>query len=473
MPTAGVLFALLTGVLILCVRAPAWAFAAALLLFTFEGTVKVGLSVDGAPSPAAVGAAALDLALFGSLVALLVSDRGRTPSRVWANASLPERAAIAMLCGWLFLSVLQIPFSGDLVDALEGARVTQSYLVVALGGLILAARLSPERAAVVLLGVVGLAVAYGALRGLTGPAHAERAYAELRTPNASFDDLARDTGSFTAAMGLVSFLVPAGLLCLAFALLRVRWPVLTAALFVLAMVGVIASYVRTGLLAVVAGAALLTLLLLTRPGAARRRGAIALATAGVILVGGYAGTVLAGEAHPATEWRAKTLAHPLSDNSVTTRFDHWGHVLDQVAEEPFGSGLGTVGRATADGHRAVSTDNSYLKVLREQGIAGAVLFMLGLVVLLTSIAVRLVRANPIRRPLGSASLVAVAGFLVLMVMAEYIEQPGKVLVWTLLGVAAWDAIGRDQRDWGPYAELPAELPTVPEPALPAHIATPV
>ena len=83
------------------------------------------------------------------------------------------------------------------------------------------------------------------------------------------------------------------------------------------------------------------------------------------------------------------------------------------------------------------------------------------------------RANPIRRPIGSASLVAIAGFLVLMVMAEYVEQPGKVLVWTLLGVAAWDAIGRLQRDCGPYAELPAEPPIVPEPALPAHIATPV
>jgi hypothetical protein len=33
-------------------------------------------------------------------------------------------------------------------------------------------------------------------------------------------------------------------------------------------------------------------------------------------------------------------------------------------------------------------------------------------------------------------------FLLLCVMGEYIEQPGKGLAWTLLGIASWEAYGR-------------------------------
>jgi hypothetical protein len=455
------LLVVLAGVLVLCARAPVYAFAVSLVLFTFEGSVKVLLEVDGAASPAVIGAAAIDFALFASLAALLLADRGRSPARIWANATTFERVAGVLLGAWLLLSVLQLPVSGNVLDALEGMRVTQAYVAVALGGAVLAARLGPDRLPHVLLGVIALAVLYAALRGVIGPADAERAYSEQRTPNASFDELARDTGSFTAAMGLVSFLVPAGLLCLAFALLGVGSRVVTLGLFTLAMAGLVASYVRSALFAVVLGAALLTFLLLLRSGAARRRGAIALATVAVVLVGGYGATLLAGEANPATEWRAKALAHPLSDYSVTTRFDHWGETLRKVADEPFGSGIGTVGRATAHGHRAVFTDNSYLKVLREQGIAGGLLFVLGVGGILLAVAVRLVRLDPLRRAVGAASLVAVSGFLGLMVMAEYIEQPGKVLAWALLGVAVWETIGRSQR--APETWIEPELVELPAP----------
>ena len=43
------------------------------------------------------------------------------------------------------------------------------------------------------------------------------------------------------------------------------------------------------------------------------------------------------------------------------------------------------------------------------------------------------------RPLGVAALVAFSSFLVLFLMADYIEQPGKALAWTLLGIAGWEA----------------------------------
>jgi hypothetical protein len=173
--------------------------------------------------------------------------------------------------------------------------------------------------------------------------------------------------------------------------------------------------------------------------------------------------MVAGAANPVVEWRAKALAHPLSDYSVTTRIDHWGDTVARAAAEPFGSGIGTVGRATAEGRRAVFTDNSYLKVLREQGFAGALLFLLGVGGIAVAAVLRLVRGDPLRRPLGTAALVAAAGFLALMVMAEYIEQPGKVLAWTLLGVAVWEAIGRPASE-GEALPLDWIEPAVPEPA---------
>jgi hypothetical protein len=233
-----------------------------------------------------------------------VSDRGRTPARVWTAATKLERALAIALGAWLVLSVLQIPVSGDLVDALEGTRVTQTYVVVALGGLVLAARLGEDRLVQVLLAVILLAVGYAALRGIIGPAHAEQAYADERITNASFDDLGRDTGSFTAPMGMVSFVVPAAVLCLSLALLRSRWRALALTLFARAMIGIVASYVRTAPLAVVVGVAVLTVLLLAAPGGARRRGALALAVVAIELAVGYAGLVVAGKENPATEWRA-------------------------------------------------------------------------------------------------------------------------------------------------------------------------
>jgi hypothetical protein len=89
----------------------------------------------------------------------------------------------------------------------------------------------------------------------------------------------------------------------------------------------------------------------------------------------------------------------------------------------------------------VFTDNSYLKVVREQGFLGGLLFIGGLAGLSVAVAVGLVRRDPLRRPVGTAALVAFSGFLVLMTMGEYIEQPGKVLAWMLLGVALWEAYG--------------------------------
>ena len=75
-----------------------------------------------------------------------------------------------------------------------------------------------------------------------------------------------------------------------------------------------------------------------------RMTAAAVASAAVVLGGGYAAARLASEASPVAEWRA-AFADPFSDYSMTKRFEIWGRTLDRSAEEPFGTGMGTVGRA--------------------------------------------------------------------------------------------------------------------------------
>src|SRR5688500_17444581 len=96
-PTAAILLGAVLVVLALCVKAPLYAFAFALVLFSFEGTFKMRLSVEGAPSPAAIGAAGLDLAFFAALTALLVTHYGRAPGRLWQRAPRPVRVALALL----------------------------------------------------------------------------------------------------------------------------------------------------------------------------------------------------------------------------------------------------------------------------------------------------------------------------------------------------------------------------------------
>jgi O-Antigen ligase len=443
-PTAAAVTAGVGVTLFLCFRAPAYAFLTALVLYSFEGSIKMRLSVEEVPSPLGVGAALLDFAFLASLLAVLLQDRGRSLVRVWNAASRWERAAGIAFVAWLCLSVPQILVGGDLVNGLEGFRLTQMYVPAALGGIVVASRLGAERLAPLLLGVVCLATAYAAVRGIIGPSFNEQAFAKLRTFNTEFGDVGRNVGSFTGPVSLVSFLVPVAIACLVIGFLSSAHRRLAWAFFALAMTGIIASYVRTALVAVVAGAALLAILLMLGSHAQPRRKVYAVGVVILVLGGGYAATLVAAEVSPIARERAKSLADPFQDQSVTERLDTWQDSLEKVADEPFGTGVGTVGRATLRERRATTTDSSYVKVLQEQGVPGGLLFIVGLAGLFVAAAIRFARLGLTRRPLGIAALAGFGGFLVLMLMGEYIEQPGKLLAWTLLGVATWEAWGREE-----------------------------
>jgi hypothetical protein len=293
-----------------------------------------------------------------------------------------------------------------------------------------------------LLAVLASVAGYAALRALVGPSELERGFALTRAQGApEYGDVFRTVGSFSSAVALASFLVPAGVFAFALALLDVELRVPATLVFAAAAIGVLGSYTRVALVALAVGALVAAALALAGAIRTPRRKLAVVAVVAAALALGAAATAVASRASPEVRERARAFVDPLDDASVRQRLDTWEDAAADVRREPLGAGLGTVGRASATGREAVTTDNSYLKVLREQGVVAGGLFVLGLVVGLAALAVGVLRAPPGDRPLGVAAVAACAAFVVLAGAGEYVEQPGKVVFWTLLGAAAWIAWG--------------------------------
>ncbi len=90
----------------------------------------------------------------------------------------------------------------------------------------------------------------------------------------------------------------------------------------------------------------LAVLVVSGPVYSARRRAYAAGLIVLVLAGGYGATLVAGTADKKAGDRAASLLNPLSDESVQTRFDTWEVSLDKLVDQPLGTGLGSVGRAT-------------------------------------------------------------------------------------------------------------------------------
>jgi hypothetical protein len=436
---------LLGLVAFLAIREPVLAFLLVLLLFGAEGTLKLALSREGTwadTDPLALGAVLLDLALVFAVAGLVLRDRGDTPRTAWRNAGRPARVAIAAFAAWLLASVLQTAQGGDLVVGGAGFRLTQAYVVGAIAGLILLQRIAwgRERLIQLTLLCIGLPAAYTAVRALTGPNPLERQFALERPGVSAYGDVFRAVGSFSGAVGMASYLVPTAVFSLLLALLVPRVRVLGLLVFGCASVGIVASYARVGLVALVVGLCFGGALALAIGASTRTRKAL-LAVCLVVAVGIVsASVVVASQSSSVLSTRMEAFLDPGSDESLQIRLRTWERTIDDVRAAPFGSGVGTVGRASGLGaDPTVTTDNSFLKILREQGFVVAPLFLLGLLALVATVSLGLRRTPSADRGVGIAALAGFVSFLALAVAGEYVEQPGKLLAWTLLGVAAWAA----------------------------------
>lgn len=439
-PTTAALGLMLVAIAVLARYRPAVSFLIAVIAFGLEGVIKVALTGEGSPlplGPDAIGAITLDAGLLIAVLGLIAHDGLRTVRRIWAEADAVARIAFGIFVAWLLLSVVQVAQSGDLARGLAGFRLTQFYVIAMLGALIALSRPSWRRQAdrLTLVGLSAIA-GYAALRVLIGPATAERQIALSKGTVATYGGVFRTVGSFSSSIGMDSFLVPAAVVGLVCGLLlagRRRWGWTVATL---AVVGIIGSYDRTAIVAMaVTLLAVVALVIVGRQLSGRQK----LAVAGLLVLvlgGGGVGTVVAAQSSPVLRKRVQGILHPSHDASLRLRVDTWHAALERASRSPFGVGLGMVGHASGvDRRHPVTTDNSYLKVLVEQGILGAVLFLAGSLGICLAIARRLRRAEAPTAWLGLAALSGFGSFLVLGVTGEFIEQPGKVLAWALLGAA--------------------------------------
>lgn len=453
-PAATLLATLVAGIVILARHSPALALGAAVLLFEFEGSVKILLGLDGTALPGgnrAAGAAALDIALFAAIAGVLFEDRLRAPRRIWSEATRAERVVIAALGAWLALSVIQIAQGGDIDRGVHGFRLFQWYTLVALAALTVFAqpRLRPIAIRAVL--GIGLVVSgYAALRVVIGPADAERAFATAIPTVTTYGDTFRGVGSFSSAIGLSSFLTPVAVFALVLGLLLPHLRPLSWTVAGLALVGLIGSYSRASLFGIALGLACAVLLVFVAGQMPMRR---KLASAGLViavLAGTYVSLWAASQASPQLQERAKGVLNPIGDESVRLRFETWRRALDEAANEPLGQGVGAVGAASGPTVEQVqTTDNSFLKVLVEQGILGFTLFVVGLLGAVMVLARRLRRtAHTELRSVGLAALAGFVAFLGICFAGESVEQPGKVIAWGLLGVVAAHAFAGSSRVGG-------------------------
>jgi O-antigen ligase len=370
----------------------------------------------------------------------MLARRGAAPLlALWRDARPAERLGAALLVAWLGLSVVQLLLAGNRVAAAEGLRLSQGYVAAGvLGGALWWSSADGPRRLPLLCAGLGAAAAYAVARIAIGPSGSEKTFALFGSDaTSSFGSSFRAVGSFSGAFGLASMLAPAIVLLFALAVTRREGRWAYAAACVLAVVAVVGSQVRTGLVAAAVGIGFVALALLAERGLRSRRAVKLVVALGVLVALAGTGVAISSGGSSQVSRRATGLVSPLSDESVKIRLNTWRRTLDAAVAEPLGSGLGTVGRATGRSG-ATYTDNSYLKVLREQGFAGIALFLGAIVLLLGSLVGRLLRAGPGTRPFALAALAALITFLVMMVTGEYIEQPGKVLAWSLLGAALAD-----------------------------------
>jgi O-antigen ligase len=433
-------------ILLVAWRAPAWALAGGLLLIAFEGSVKLLLELEPTPLPAsarAAGAALIDVALFGAVAAVLYADRLRTPRALWRGASEGERIALSLLGGWLVLSAVQIAWDLRLERGIEGFRLFQAYTAVGLAAAVVAIRVRTVRPVLAAVLAITLVVSlYAAVRVAIGPAQAEEEFATSVATTTRYGGRLRAIGSFSSSVGMVSLLTPCAVFGIVAGYLVPRLRLFAWTGSALAFVGILGGYGRAPLFGIAAGL-LFTLVVLVASGDLTRRRKLATGVLVVVaIVVAFGGVYLVGRGSAQLEERARGAVNPTADASVRLRFDNWEHLLGTVDEHPLGRGLGAVGAASSDQRATIVTsDNSFLKVLIEQGIPGLALFLAGLVLTIGVLARRLLRASGERRALGVAALAGFVGFLALSVSGEYVEQPGKAAAWALLGLAVATALG--------------------------------
>jgi hypothetical protein len=199
--------------------------------------------------------------------------------------------------------------------------------------------------------------------------------------------------------------------------------------------------VRSGFVGALIGLGMIPLRAYARSGHGLRLGAVAVGASCILALGAVTFTL--GVPHRGIiVGRYVAILKPTQDESYRQRTQLWNRVLDDLAEHPWGHGLGSAGQVQARSARVITLgsqpiDNSYLLIAYQQGVWVAVLFSAGLLILLVGMTYRALSIpDPLRASLALASSAGLASFAFVIYTGDYFEGLFAVLPWTLAGIGA-------------------------------------
>ncbi|MGH2954135.1 MAG: O-antigen ligase family protein [Solirubrobacterales bacterium] len=428
---------------IACVRRPV---AAILTVFVLSGLINTVAAFTPIPPNPLV-----DYVLLGLWVGVAgIYLSGGSPRVFWLWPAL--LAPLLYLVVTLFGVLLVDPFS-DGFDAFRAAAWYMAAMVlVAVAPLSREMHLQIARGIAVVGLIIGLYLFY---RWQVGPSGSENLAAAAAQPQRALQQ--RFFGSFLSPFQLAQWtatLIPF-LLALGLAW-RGKWRLIAFAGIALLATALLASDVRTAVISVAAGLIVVLAMYLAAP-AFPGRLAIGMATLlGVVVfaAAGYALTV--GSSDVRTERYARIL-NPTEDEAYTDRLLTWEIALDEMAEEPWGHGLGTAGGAAEKTEAGIEfgavasehLDSSYIKVGLEQGFAVMLLFAAGMIGLLVGMGARALRIHdPERAALVIGGAGALAALIPLFYAGLYSEGMPVVAAWLLVGLGVAQATLRPASERG-------------------------
>lgn len=415
---------------IACLRAPA---AAVTLMLALCGTtssleaftgISAGITVD-----------VILAGLWGALFFSLVTTTRARPVWIW-----PGMVVIGL---YLALTLGAVLTADSVLLGLESFRASGWYLAVVLligiSGWSVVTHRRIARAVVLLTIAVA---AYSTLRWIIGPSAAESALALQGA--STFNNIGGETalfGTFSSRHQLGFWLAINIPFCLALGLAEQgRWRAFSFGAALLAILPLMATQVRAGLIGVVAGAIVVMVLgPVARGFPGLRLGAALGATAAVALIGAAAfSTTIAGSEEAAD--RYSNLLSPDEDPAFDRRTFKWSLALEEIDDHPLGQGLGTAGQIQERSPRFVNiaafgVDNSYLKVAIEQGMAVMAILVAGLLALLAGLIKRSVSSpDRLGSALGLGAVGALTTGLLMFISGVYIESLIALSLWVVVGV---------------------------------------
>lgn len=433
-----------------CWRRPAAALTAVFLLTGMVGTLS-----SLTPIPAVPITEYLLACLWLGAIGTFAVGRRRAPLWLWPGLIAPGL--------YIGLTVLSIPLTDSLGNAIEGFRLSIWYMAA-----FLLVAIAPwpagttQKMAKGLLAVTVVVGAYCTFRYFVGASAGEDAFARATAADTPASVGLRFFGSFLSANQLAAWM--AAVIPVQLALLlgwKGGWRLVAFVGLGLCAFCVLASDVRVGTLAAAGGCGVVIGIYAFARSFPETRIAHALAAVFAVCAFGFIGYSLTVAKDPESVERFENILNPSSDYAYQVRQNYWAAAWDTIEEHPFGSGLGTSGAiGTKKSERGPAAglyniDSSFLKIALEQGLPVMIFFAASMIALFFSLAWRAITITDRKRAtLGIGACGTLFALMTLLYAGLYIENVAALMAWLLIGMGAAQFTRLDDEP----AEQPAEQP---------------